>query len=56
MSDIFGDLKYVKIYLDDILIHSENFNLHIEHLSEVLKRIKEKEISINVEKSNFAKK
>ena len=53
MCSLFGDLNYIKIYLDDLLIHSETEAHHITHLKEVLERIQEKNISVNFEKSKF---
>ncbi|KAG0420195.1 Retrovirus-related Pol polyprotein from transposon opus [Dictyocoela roeselum] len=53
MTQIFGDLNYVKIYLDDILVHSQTLEDHIKHLRTVLSRIKKHDMSINFEKSNF---
>jgi hypothetical protein len=56
MNEIFSDLDFVKIYLDDILIHSNSDEEHLEHLSETLKRIKQNNITINAKKSNFYQK
>ena len=40
MMDILGDLEYVKVYLDDVLIYSDTHENHILHIQEVLKRFK----------------
>ena len=43
MNDIFSDVLdvFVVIYLDDILIYSDNMNDHKKHVKEVLKRLQE---------------
>lgn len=54
MNTILGDLFYVKIYLDDILIHSKSIQEHVLHLKTVFQRLTTADASINFEKSNFA--
>ena len=41
MNDIFSDMTNVSvtIYLDDILIYSNNLKLHYDHVCEVLRRL-----------------
>ena len=43
MNDIFSDVLdvFVVIYLDDILIYSDNMDDHKKHVKEVLKRLRE---------------
>ncbi|KAG0420508.1 Transposon Tf2-6 polyprotein [Dictyocoela roeselum] len=53
MDKILGDLDYVKVYLDDILIHSMSEHNHHQHLTEVFKRLSENNLSINFDKSKF---
>ncbi|KAG0436062.1 Transposon Tf2-9 polyprotein [Dictyocoela muelleri] len=53
MEKIFGTLSYVKVYLDDILIHSETLNDHYQHLKSVFKMLHENSLSINFDKSEF---
>ena len=53
MKYLFGDLQYVKVYLDDLLIHSESLDEHFTHLKEIFDRINNNNISINFNKSNF---
>ncbi|KAG0420471.1 Transposon Ty3-G Gag-Pol polyprotein, partial [Dictyocoela roeselum] len=55
MMKILGDLEFVKIYMDDILIHSESEASHYEHLKIVLERLLNAGASINFEKSNIKK-
>ncbi|KAG0439275.1 hypothetical protein DMUE_2549 [Dictyocoela muelleri] len=53
MKKIFSDLECVKIYLDDILVHSKTLEDHLIHLKNVFQRIKSYGMSVNFEKSNF---
>ncbi|KRH93767.1 putative LTR transposable element [Pseudoloma neurophilia] len=53
MMNIFGDFEFVKVYLDDLLIHSLSESEHERHLEMVFKRISDNNILINVEKSKF---
>ncbi|EER16707.1 reverse transcriptase, putative, partial [Perkinsus marinus ATCC 50983] len=39
MEDILGDLPFVKIYLDDILIFSPDMETHVRHLRVVFERL-----------------
>lgn len=56
MNALFGKLSYVKVYLDDILVHSKTEEEHCEHLETVLNTFKNEGIAINFNKSNFFKK
>ena len=53
MTEIFGDLDFVIVYLDDILIFLRDLALHETHVKTVLVRAQEAGISINLEKSKF---
>jgi len=43
MNDIFSDLLDISIviYLDDILIYSDNMDDHKKHMKKVLRRLRE---------------
>lgn len=56
MNKIFGHLPFIKIYLDDIIIFSEDINQHKIHLKKVLEIANQNKISINYDKSKFCKK
>ncbi|SSD61377.1 related to Transposon Ty3-G Gag-Pol polyprotein [Saccharomycodes ludwigii] len=56
MSDIFRDLKFVCIYLDDILIHSDNTEEHWKHLETVLQRLKDHGLVAKRSKCYFAQR
>ena len=48
-----GDLDFVFVYLDDILIASSSEEEHKQHLDLVLSRLNEHELQVNVEKCKF---
>ena len=53
MFQIFGDLPYVEIYIDDIVIHSETFEQHVEHVKMVLNRLDKASLKINITKCKW---
>jgi len=55
MNDIFSDLLdvCVVIYLDDILIYSNNMSEHHRHVKEVLKHLRKASLCAKVEKCEF---
>lgn len=55
MTEIFQDVEFVKIYLDDILVHSKCQTTHEEHLLKVYSILKDNNITVNIEKSSFFK-
>ena len=55
MTDMLGSLNFVKIYLDDILIHSSSVEEHEEHIKTVLQILEENMVSINWEKTSLMK-
>ncbi len=54
MSDLFSHLPFVKIYLDDILIHSTDAALHEDHLRQVFEILSKHKLTINAEKSTLS--
>lgn len=46
--------SHVFVYLDDLLIVSENFDEHLQHLQEVAAQFRKAGLTINVKKSCFA--
>ena len=58
MNDIFGDLEYVIVYLDDILILSnehDTFQDHLNKIETILKRLHKMGMKVNLAKSAFFK-
>ena len=58
MNDIFGDLDYVLVYLDDILILSneeDDFNAHLEKVKVVFSRLHKMGMKVNLLKTEFFK-
>jgi transposase InsO family protein len=55
MNDIFSDLLdvYVVVYLDDIMIYSEDPEKHPEHVREVLRRLRAHDLFCKPEKCEF---
>jgi hypothetical protein len=55
MNDIFGDLldNCVLVYLDDILIYSDNMDEHREHVREVLRRLRKHGLYARGDKCEF---
>ena len=55
MERVFAGLTYVTllIYLDDIIIYGKTFEIHLENLKEVLRRLKEANLKLNAEKCLF---
>lgn len=56
MIRVLGEMigTFVVVYVDDILIFSLTFEDHLKHIHEVLKRIHEAGMTINLNKSKFA--
>lgn len=57
LDSIFHDVKFkfVYNYLDDLLLYSSTFEEHLEHIEEVLKRLRGAGLTVNPEKVTFAK-
>ncbi|KAG0442648.1 Transposon Ty3-G Gag-Pol polyprotein [Dictyocoela muelleri] len=53
MCELFNDIDFVKIFLDDILVFSKSEAEHKIHLLEILKRLWNAKVKINFKKSEF---
>ena len=53
INSALGDLDFVFVYLNDILIASSSEEEHKRHLDSVLSRLNEYEMQVNVEKCKF---
>ena len=56
MDHIFGDMPNLFVYMDDLLIYSENEESHLNTVEEVLKRLQENGLSISIKKCVFGAK
>jgi putative transposase len=55
MYEIFSDLEYVRVYIDDLLVTScSTFDEHLQKLELVFSRLSEAGLKINANKSHFA--
>lgn len=57
MNEIFAEFldKFVVVYLDDILIYSENKEQHKEHVRQVLEKMRQHRLFANAKKCEFNK-
>jgi len=55
MNNVFSNLlnMYIVVYLDDILIYSNNITQHWNHVKEVLKQLQKLGLYMKVEKCKF---
>ncbi len=58
MSIVFKELgdKFLKIFVDDLNIHSENWEEHLQHLDVVFFKLKEVNLKLNPSKCCFVAK
>ena len=55
MDQCFSDMKFVKVYIDDVIIHSKSAAQHLDHIDQVLGRCKAKGITLKASKCHFLK-
>jgi hypothetical protein len=48
--------KFVLVYLDDVIIFSKTFEEHIQHVKEVMKRVRDANLKLKAEKCYFTAK
>ena len=56
MNDVFDDMPYVMVYMDDITIASKDAKEHQQHLKSVFERLQKYGIKIRPDKCSFADK
>ncbi len=56
MNNLIGDKKFIKVYLDDLLIFSKDREQHMEDLQNTIELLHRNNISINFSKSSFFRK
>jgi hypothetical protein len=56
MTEVFKDLgdTFLKVFVDDLNVHSEKWQDHLQHLGAVLSRLKEVNLKLNPSKCCFA--
>ncbi len=55
MDQVLQGLTFTAAYLDDIVIYSETWEQHVEHIREVLQRLQEAGLTVNSRKCAIAK-
>jgi hypothetical protein len=53
MTKLFGDLPCVLVYIDDIVIFSDNYSDHQQHVQTVLQRLNQSNLRVNFDKCLF---
>ena len=53
MNQVFQGLEGVKNIFDDVFVHGTTKEEHDKILEEILKRLQEKELTLNIDKCNF---
>ncbi|KAG0430384.1 Transposon Tf2-9 polyprotein [Dictyocoela muelleri] len=53
MNEILHKFNYLKVYLDDIIIHSTDYKSHEKHLETFISVINKNNIKINISKGEF---
>ncbi|KAL8438030.1 hypothetical protein Efla_003570 [Eimeria flavescens] len=53
MCELFKDLQFVQVYMDDIVVHSTTSSSHHHHLRHVFQRLQEDGFHINLSKCSF---
>ena len=53
MDNVLAELPFIFVYLDDVLVASPDHTSHQQHLCEVLRRLRENDLTINPQKSVF---
>ncbi|KAG0441749.1 Transposon Ty3-G Gag-Pol polyprotein [Dictyocoela muelleri] len=56
MDALFSEFTFVKVYLDDIIIYSNDVETHLENLTTVLKKLNDNNIKINTDKWSLSRK
>jgi hypothetical protein len=56
MEGVLQNLKNVIVYIDNLLVHSDTHNKHLQILAQVLNQLRENHLKINLEKCIFGNK
>ena len=55
MDHVLHGIKNIFVYIDDIVVHSQSYDEHIQHLHALLTRLSQHGLVVNVKKSHFFK-
>ena len=55
MAETLKDLNHIEVFMDDIVVHSEDIENHVLHLKALFERLRSANISINFSKCQFNK-
>lgn len=55
INDLLSHLSFSKVYIDDIIIYSDTFEEHIDHLKQVLDILKQHGLTVKVKKCKLVK-
>lgn len=55
MNTVLSDVENCEVYLDDVVIHSLTWTEHLSNLKEVLQRLADASLTLNLAKCEFAK-
>ncbi|CAF1020808.1 unnamed protein product [Brachionus calyciflorus] len=55
MRQILGNFEFSQVYIDDIVIFSDNVEEHLDHLKQVFDKLREYNLKLNPEKCNWMK-
>ena len=53
MHQVLGDLPFVQIYLDDLIIHSDSVDEHLNQLATVFENLRKSGLKINEKKCQW---
>eukprot|EP00976_Prorocentrum_cordatum_P023637 481350-Prorocentrum_minimum.AAC.1 len=53
MAELFRDLDFVSVYIDDIVVYSATMEEHTRHLRTVLRRLQEGQVCVKQSKSTL---
>ena len=55
MAMLLRDLDYARVFIDDVVVFSKTMEEHAVHLKEVIRRLTEAQLILNVDKCHFAR-
>ena len=54
MDELFRGLRFVRVYLDDVVVFSKSLGEHLAHLNEVFRIIRDNGLKLKIAKRSFA--